>query len=155
MLGPSPDQTGFEQGGINSADYYKLYNNEQLDCAQASKLGVNISSSVISAIGQADDVILPSNDIRNLKLLANLTESYCARHRVTLVPNKTKLLAIHDKKTEQEVNYAKLINPITIAGKQVDFVQEAEHVGILRSQNGNREELVHTNEHLLRFAMQE
>ena len=137
MLGPSPDQTGFEQGGINSADYYKLYNNEQLDCAQASKLGVNISSSVISAIGQADDVILPSNDIRNLKLLANLTENYCARHRVTLVPNKTKLLAIHDKNTEQEVNYAKLINPITIAGKQVDFVQEAEHVGILRSQNGN------------------
>ena len=33
-MGPSNDQTGFEQGGINSSDYYKLYNNEQLQIAQ-------------------------------------------------------------------------------------------------------------------------
>ena len=27
MLGPARDTTGFEQGGINSGDFYKLYNN--------------------------------------------------------------------------------------------------------------------------------
>ena len=30
-MGPATDVTGFEQGGINSSDYYKMYNNEQLD----------------------------------------------------------------------------------------------------------------------------
>ena len=57
-LGPAKDITGFEQGGINSGDFYKLYNNSQLKTAQSSQLGVDIGSSVVSAIGQADDVIL-------------------------------------------------------------------------------------------------
>ena len=63
LLGPAPDETGFEQGGINSSDYYKLYNNEQLETAQASCLGVDLGSSVVSEIGQADDVLLCSNNI--------------------------------------------------------------------------------------------
>ena len=68
-MGPAEDSTGFEQGGINSSDYYKLYNNEQLITAQSSLLGADIGSSVILAVGQADDVLLMSNDIHNLKLL--------------------------------------------------------------------------------------
>ena len=34
MLGPARDTTGFEQEGINSGDFYKLYNNSQLKTAQ-------------------------------------------------------------------------------------------------------------------------
>ena len=30
-----------------------------------------------------------------------------------------------------------MINPVTIAGRSVDFVDEAEHVGVLRSKSGN------------------
>ena len=30
MMGPATDDTGFEQGGINSSDFYKLNNNSQL-----------------------------------------------------------------------------------------------------------------------------
>ena len=136
-MGPSKDQTGFEQGGINSSDYFKLYNNEQLQIVQESGLGVDIKSSTISAIGQADDVILASNDIRNLSIQAKLIENNCEQHRITLVPKKTKLLAIYHEKQSPDVEYAKLINPVTIAGKSVDFVDEAEHVGVLRSKCGN------------------
>ena len=77
LLGPAQDETGFEQGAINSSDYYKLYNNEQLVTAQASSLGVDIGSSVVSAVGQADDVLLCGNSIDSLRLLATLTEKYC------------------------------------------------------------------------------
>ena len=73
MMGPSPDGSGFEQGGINSGDYYKLYNNVQLNDAQDSELGVDIGSSTISAVGQADDVILVANDLNDLRLLVTLT----------------------------------------------------------------------------------
>ena len=68
LLGPGADITGFEQGRINSSDYYKLYNNDQLKAAQASHLGVHLGPSqicslqpsqlIVSAIGQADDVVL-------------------------------------------------------------------------------------------------
>jgi hypothetical protein len=133
MLGPARDKTGFEQGGINSEDFYKLYNNTQLKSAQSSSVGVDIGSSVVSAIGQADDVILAANTVDSLRLLAMLTESYCARYRVTLVPSKTKLLPMYHPRHTHLVDYAKLTNPVTIDDTSVKFVDEAEHVGVLRS----------------------
>ena len=143
MLGPAPDDTGFEQGGINSGDYYKLYNNDQLKSAQSSSLGVHIGSSTVSAIGFADDVMLAANDIDNLRLLAHLTEIYCKRYRVKLVPVKTKLLPISTPNHSYLVNYAELVNPVTINGVPVNFVQEAEHVGVLRSTSGNMPNILH------------
>ena len=143
MLGPAPDITGFEQGGINSGDFYKTYNNKQLKTAQSSLLGVNISSSTVSAAGFADDVLLSSNNIYNLKLLAQLTEDYCARFRVKLVPSKTKLLPIYSKNHHELVRYAELVNPVTIDGVTVNFVSEAEHVGVLRSSSGNLPNILH------------
>ena len=137
LMGPAPDMTGFEQGGINSSEYYKLYNNEQLDTAQASALGVALGNIVISAIGQADDVILSANDIDSLRLLVRLTESYCTKYRVKLVPSKTKLLAYANHSQQYLVDHAKLINPVTVDGQPVPFVNEAEHVGILRNTAGN------------------
>ena len=136
-IGPSRDITGFEQGGINSGDFYKLYNNEQLNRAQASSLGVDIGSAVISGVGQADDVILSSNDLHKLGLLAKLNENYCKDYRVKQVSTKTKLLAMYKPKHELLISYAKLTNQIKIDGTQVEFVNDAEHVGVLRSTHGN------------------
>ena len=82
VMGPAKDQTGFEQGGVNSSDYYKLYNNEQLKSAQESSLGVDIGSGIIAAIGQADDVILVAPSPYRLQLLVMLTEEYCLKYRV-------------------------------------------------------------------------
>ena len=136
-LGPARDITGFEQGGINSGDFYKLYNNSQLKTAQSSQLGVDIGSSVVSAIGQADDVILAANSVDCLRLLALLTESYCKNYRVKLVSSKTKLLPMYHPRHAHLVEYAELTNPVTIDSSPVKFVKEAEHVGVIRSTAGN------------------
>ena len=69
---------------INSSDFYKLYNNDQLVTAQSSNFGADIGSDVISGVGQADDVMLLSNDIFELMLLVMLTEQYCQKYRVQL-----------------------------------------------------------------------
>ena len=90
LLGPAKDDTGLEQGGVNSSDLYKLYNNEQLVTTQRSALGVDMKSSVISSVGQADDVVHVANDLDDLHLLAVLTDHYCRKFKVTLVPSKTK-----------------------------------------------------------------
>ena len=104
-MGPASDVTGFEQGGVNSSEYYKIYNNEQLTSAQNSGLGVNIGSGTISAIGQADDVILMSTSLYSLQLLVKLTEEYCQKYRVLLEPSKTHLLVVHPKKCAFQVKY--------------------------------------------------
>ena len=142
-MGPAKDVTGFEQGGMNSSDFYKLYNNEQLTVAQSSGLGVDIGSGVISAVGQADDVVLMSNDIYNLKLLTKLTEEYCSKYRVLLEPKKTKLLGYCSKKSEVFLKLAEYSGMITINGIPVNFTSEAEHVGVLRSTEGNMPNIMH------------
>ena len=111
--------TGFEQGGANSSDFYKLYNNEQLKTAQASGLGVNLGSCIISAIGQADDVVLCSNSIESLRLLVTLTEQYCYKYRVKLVPSKTKLLGYSSPSTKHLLDHAKVVNPLSIDGHPI------------------------------------
>ena len=137
LMGPSKDDTGFKQGGINSSDYYKLYNNEQLTSAQSSKLGVDIKSSVISAVGQADDVVHVANTVDDLNLLVTITEAYCKKYRVKLVPSKTKLLVFANNEHKSKVNLAKLLNPIKIDNIPVKFCSEVEHVGIVRNVDGN------------------
>ena len=137
QMGPAKDVTGFEQGGINSSDYYKLYNNNQLKTAQKSQLGVDLGSVVISAVGQADDVMLASNSLYSLRLLVTLTEDYCAKYRVKLEPGKTKLLAYSNKAHEFSVIHDLQVNRISIGGISVMPVTEAEHVGVVRNTNGN------------------
>ena len=137
MMGPAVDITGFEQGGVNSSDFYKLYNNEQLDVAQSSDLGIDIGSSVVSAVGQADDVILLSNSLYDLKLLLRLTESYCSKFRIKLEPGKTKLLAFSDKSNDLLTKHAAAINQLSINDVPVHFSRDAEHVGVLRNTAGN------------------
>ena len=142
LMGPAEDQTGFEQGGINSSDYYKLYNNEQLNSAQESSLGVDIGSSVVSAVGQADDVILLSGSLDDLRLLVRLTEKYCAKFRVKLEPGKTKLMVFNKPNNQFVVDHAKLTNSITISGQPIKFATEAEHVGVIRHTTGNLPNIV-------------
>ena len=143
MMGPAKDDTGFEQGGVNSSDFYKLYNNEQLTTTQSTNLGVNIQSSVVSAIGVADDVVHVANSINDLHLLVTITEQYCNKFKVTLVPSKTKLLAFANANHQFMIDLAALNNPVKIANIPVEFSTEAEHVGIVRSTTGNTPNILH------------
>ena len=137
MLGPARDITGFEQGGVNSSDYYKLYNNEQLKSAQSSGLGVEIGSGVIAAVGQADDVVLVAPSLYNLQLLVTLTEEYCTKFRVKLEASKTKLQAYFGKNHSVLADNTLDNKQIKIFGEPIKMVTEAEHVGVLRSTGGN------------------
>ena len=109
LMGPILDKLGVEQGGVNSGEIYKLCNNVQLSTAQRSGLGVNLGSVTVSSIGQADK----------------------------LVPEKTKLLAFVHKSQSNMVDIQKISNPPTLDGHKICFSSSAEHVGILRSVDGN------------------
>ena len=90
LAGPIKDERGTEQGGVSSSDTYKIYNNELLSVAQQSKLGVELSSGVtVSAVGQADDCGLLSNDLTKLALLLHLAKEYCIKFNVELSSSKT------------------------------------------------------------------
>ena len=64
LMGPIYDEHGLEQGGINSSDFYKIYNNDMLNIIEEGSQGVDVGGGqTISGVGQADDVALLANDI--------------------------------------------------------------------------------------------
>ena len=140
IMGPIIDQQGLEQGGCNSSDLYKMYNNDLLKIVQNCNQGIDMGNGlVISGVGQADDIALLSNDIYNLFNILFLTLSFCKKFNVELCPDKTKLLMISRESDKQFIPF----NPISINGKDIPFSKQAEHVGVIRSCEGNMPNLVH------------
>ena len=137
VLGPIDDKQGVEQGGVPSGDLYITYNNEQLDVAQQSQLGIHLHDLHVGAVGHADDVLLISDDILLLKHLLQLSLDYCQKYHVTLAADKTKLVAFSAPHQQHLVNYQKIISPIEINDTPINFVNTAVHVGIVRSTDGN------------------
>ena len=140
IMGPIKDELGLEQGGANSSEFYKIYSNNHLKTAQNSKQGVNIgndplgNSHIISAIGLADDTCLVANKLSNLFNILSLTNNYCEKYGVTLCSSKTTLLRITPNKLSVDLE---TFNPININGQDISFSSEAEHVGTIRSIDGN------------------
>ena len=137
LMGPIADLLGVEQGGCLSDRLYKLANNEQLSVAQHSQLGLAMHGVVVSSVGQADDSCLISDCIFKLQHLLQLTIEYCAKYHVELVPEKTKLLCYTPSGLESSTFYWKLVSPVSLGKGKIEFSNEAEHVGILRSVDGN------------------
>ena len=137
LMGPIHDTLGVEQGGCNSDRLYKLANNEQLSTAQESLLGLKMNDIFVSSVGQADDTCLVSDCIFKMQLLLQLTEEYCAKYHVELVPDKTKLLCFSPPGLESSVAYWKAVSPVTLGQQKIAFSTEADHVGIVRSVHGN------------------
>ena len=136
LMGPIYDQQGVEQGGPNSSDQYKIYNNEQFNTAQNSKFGVSLGNQedlTISSIGQADDSVILSSCFYQLGHLLHLTLLYCNKYKIEMTPEKTQLQVFSPPNFYQELQYFKSINYLDISGIPLSFTTKAEHVGIIRS----------------------
>ena len=144
LMGPIDDTLGVEQGGVNSDSFYKLLNNEQLLVSQESELGVTMGDITISAIGQADDVVLTSNNPYSLFNLLYLTKEYCSKYMVELVQDKTKLQVFLPSSLTPFANYLKTSPLLSIDHNCLTFTDTAEHVGIIRSTTGNLPNLLDT-----------
>ena len=140
LMGPIKDELGLEQGGSNSSEFYKIYSNENLISAQKSQQGINLgaylgASQIISAIGLADDTVLAANKLSNLSNILFLVQNYCRKYGVTLSHDKTKLMVIASN-NKAGLN-TEAYNPINIDDHTIEFSDQAEHVGVIRSTEGN------------------
>ena len=125
MMGPISDQCGVEQGGINSSNFYKVYNNEQLGLAQESDFGVQLGPVTVSALGQAADVALISDNLHALQGLLDLSLYYCEKYHVKQSSEKTKLQVFSLKTSKLEAFTAQATSQLNIYGQKISFVEEA------------------------------
>ena len=80
-------------------------------------------SLTITAVGQADETVVLSNDLQRLKLILGLVLDYYTKFNVTLSTFKTKLAQILPPGHHKFIPY----NPISIKDTTINFVTEAEH----------------------------
>ena len=137
LCGPIVDQLGVEQGGKNSTEYWKLYNNEQLNVPQETDFGLSTANVHVASIGQADDCVLVSSDLHKLKFLLHLTLQYCKKYHVQLSPGKTKLQLYTPPGLSLDRDYLTIASSLQIDGTPIDLVDVTEHVGVIRSPHGN------------------
>ena len=71
-------------------------------------------------------------------LILRLVTDYCIKYNVQLSSSKTKLMEISPPRVKGRATY----NPINFNGEAIGFVEEAEHVRVLRSTHGNMPNIV-------------
>ena len=75
----------------------------------------------------------PANKLSALSNILYLTQNYCKKYGVTLSYDKTKLLRI----SKCDEDSLEVHNPIQIDGHEISFSSKADHVGVVRSNDGN------------------
>ena len=95
-------------------------------------MDLRIGNLSISCIGQADDTLLLSTDLTSLFYQLELVKSSCKKNKVDLSAEKTVLQCFSTSLPNDEE-----FNPLKINGKTIPFSSRADHVGIVRSIDGN------------------
>ena len=137
LMGPISDEKGLEQGGVSSSDFYKVYGKTLLETAHKSELGASLGNLRISSIGQADDTAIIANDLHSLRLLLKLTQNFCKKFNVKLCAEKTKFQIFSPNNSKADINTMANLKSITLDDQELEPVEFAEHVGMVRTPSGN------------------
>ena len=121
---------GDRQGGILSADLYKIYIDPLLKQLQQSRLGMNIQVGYIEcgATACADDITLNCTDPTEAQIMLNMAYNYSCIEQYKLQQQKSVVIQMESKKKSRH-------NPIELKMKDtiLSNVETATHLGIKRS----------------------
>ena len=119
---------GVRQGGILSADLYKIYINPLLKQLQQSRLGMDIGYIECGATACADDIPLNCTDLTEAQIMLNMAYNYSCNEQYKLQLQKSMVIQMESKKKSRH-------NPIELKFKDTILpnVETATHLGMQRS----------------------
>ncbi|XP_063427215.1 uncharacterized protein LOC134710750 [Mytilus trossulus] len=120
---------GVKQGGLLSADLYKIYIEDLLNTFENTTSGCEIGETLINAVACADDVAIVSENPHELQYLVNIAAQYSEDHHYLLQPLKSVVIQVqpsNKKKSEDPVS-------IFINNNAMPISDKSPHLGILRS----------------------
>ena len=133
-MGPIHDGRRVKQGGISSSKLFQLTTNNELQTLNSTGLGVPIGPVSLTALRQAEDVVLLSNNLSGIQSLINTAVDLASQMNYRNVTSKTKLLITNPKPYKHPG--AKPIPPSThliVDSVYVPVSPQATHLGIVRS----------------------
>ena len=117
---------GVKQGQIDSSDAYKIYIGPCLDTLEDAQLGVWIGPINAGVSGVADDVFLCSDNPVKLQSLIDIASHYGSLYRVQYGASKTKITV---SGPAVDIQHYKDTKPWRMDGKQIEVVENNEHLG--------------------------
>lgn len=119
---------GIRQGGVMSADLYKIYVDPLLHNLQCSNLGMFIGDIPCPATACADDVTLNSSKSCDTQTLIDIAYDYSLKQKYKLQPDKSVVIEIGNQKEYEQY---------LMAGSQMKNESRSTHLGIQRSTSIN------------------
>ena len=130
LSGKIEESLGVKQGRNKSSDHYKVYVAPLLDTIENSDLGVWVGPINVGVSGVADDIYLMSDKQTKLQEQLNIAVNYGKMFRVTYGASKTKITVVG---SGVDVEYFQDVRPWTMDGKEVQVVEDNEHLGLVVS----------------------
>ena len=131
---------GVRQGGILSADMYKVYINGLLDRIELSGLGAYIGNINIAAPTCADDIALLSNDPDDIQKMINISKDFSNMEGYKLQETKSVILRIKTSKKDCDSNFS-----WTLGNKIMPEIEKTSHMGITRTSANQESNAVNEN----------
>ncbi|CAG2222940.1 unnamed protein product [Mytilus edulis] len=121
---------GVRQGGILSADLYKIYIDPLLHHLQQSKLGSKIGHIPCCATACADDITLNTTDPNEAQILLNMAYEFSCNEHYKLQPQKSVVIEMENKRKKRHSCI-----DLRLKDKKLPVVEKATHLGIQRSKS--------------------
>ena len=115
---------GVRQGGIDSTDFYKIYQNQLLNRIHHSGLGARVGNVTCNISGCADDLAVNVNSRREGQVLVNASTDHANLERYLLQVDKSVMVTVTPRDSNNVINTTE---PITMNGKEMKTVELAMH----------------------------
>ena len=123
------NEQGVRQGGVLSADLYKVYYNDSLDRIQLTGSGARVGDILVQAPACADDVTVLSDEPNELQFLVNICKDTSNLEEFTLHGSKSKSVVLKKNTIKQYPEN----ESCELGDKKMPVVDNTTHMGILRS----------------------
>jgi hypothetical protein len=125
-----PILQGVRQGGIPSANDYKVYINDVLDILETSELGLYIGDVYCGVPSCADDLIMLATTALTLACMLLIACFYACRERYVIHPTKSQIAIFNNTISTEAWNEAKLWS---INEEPAPVTRQYTHLGIVRN----------------------
>jgi hypothetical protein len=122
-------QQGEDQGGVLSADLYKIYVDPLLHRLKHSGLGMKIGNIQCPASACADDIAINNTNLEEAQILLNMVYDYNCKEHYKLQPQKSVVIDMSSQKKRGKSTP----NQLQLDGTNLQNVEKTAHLGIQRS----------------------
>ena len=119
---------GVKQGGLLSAELYKLCIEDLLKTFENSKLGCHIGTLTINAITCSNDIALVCDNPYDLQIHVNQAVNYSDTHRYKLQRQERVIIEINNTKRNHRYRQP----PIKINQNNMLLVEKSAHLGMIK-----------------------